>query len=310
MKKDPLKKIGDEIKEARLKKCLTIDQLARESRVAAHHISNIETNNRGELPEEAVLSSFLIKVLRVLNHSNPEKRVDQFRQEEGAFIVEDLINEAPENMDLEATEDAYFKLYHIYIIIGLLVFFVFWFLLVKSFSDQKPVPIGGIIGLDKKIKTTISREKVKESLPVIDKNGITLIDNLKTLEAPKKTITIPENTLTKGKGTQELDLRVRDVAWIRIFGLSTNEVLYEGDVFPDQGPNHLKLYDDSGFIVSSGNAGAFEVFTPDGNYFLGGKDEKIKWYYPQNAKTVLKSKELKVKEKKKKNKRENETSES
>jgi len=245
-----------------------------------------------------------------LNHTNPEKRVDQFRQEEGAYIVEDLINEAPENMDLETTEDAYFKLYHIYIIVGLLMFFVFWFLLVKSFSDQKPIPIGGIIGLDKKIKTTISKEKVKETLPLIDKNGITLVDNSKTMEAPKKITSIPENTISKGKGTQELDLRVRDVAWVRILGISANEVLYEGDVFPDQGPNHLKLFDDSGFIVASGNAGAFEVSSPDGNYFLGTKDEKIKWYYPQNAKTVLKSKELKVKEKKKKNKRKNETTES
>jgi transcriptional regulator with XRE-family HTH domain len=302
MKKDPLKKIADEIKEARLKQSLTVDQLARESRVAAHHILSIENNHRKELPEEAVLSSFLIKILRALNHSNPEKRVDLFRQEEGAFIVEDLINQAPENMDLESTEDAYFKLYHIYIIIGLVVFFVFWFLLVKSFSDQKPAPVGGIIGLDQKVKTTISKAKVLESKPIIDKNGITLIGNLKTLEPPKTTPTIPENNLSKGKGTQELDLRVRDVAWIRVFGISANEVLYEGDVFPDQGPNHLKLFDDSGFIVSSGNAGAIEVFTPDGNYLLGDKNEKIKWYYPQNAKMVLKSKDLKIKEKKKKRK--------
>jgi transcriptional regulator with XRE-family HTH domain len=300
MKKDPLKKIADEIKELRLKNTLTIEQLARDSRVASHHISNIENNHRKELPEEAVLSSFLIKILRALKHANPETRVDLFRQEEGAFIVEDLINQAPENMDLESTEDAYFKLYHIYIIIGLVVFFVFWFLLVKSFSDQKPVPVGGIIGLDQKVKTTISKAKVLESQPTIDKNGIVLIENLKTLEPPKTTPVVPENNLSKGKGTQELDLRVRDVAWIRVFGISANEVLYEGDVFPDQGPNHLKLFDDSGFIVSSGNAGAIEVFTPDGNYLLGDKNEKIKWYYPQNAKTVLKSKDLKIKEKKKK----------
>jgi hypothetical protein len=162
------------------------------------------------------------------------------------------------------------------------------------------VPVGGIIGLDQKVKTTISKAKVLESQPTIDKNGIVLIENLKTLEPPKTTPVVPENNLSKGKGTQELDLRVRDVAWIRVFGISANEVLYEGDVFPDQGPNHLKLFDDSGFIVSSGNAGAIEVFTPDGNYLLGDKNEKIKWYYPQNAKTVLKSKDLKIKEKKKK----------
>ena len=46
MKKDPLKKIADEIKEARLKQSLTVDQLARESRVAAHHILSIENNHR------------------------------------------------------------------------------------------------------------------------------------------------------------------------------------------------------------------------------------------------------------------------
>ena len=310
MIKDPLKKIGDEIKDARLKKCLTIDQLARESRVAAHHISSIETNNRKELPEEAFLSSFLIKILRALNHSNPEKRVDQFRQEEGAHIVEDLVNQVPEDLEAEASEDAYFKLYHIYIIIGLVVFFVFWFLLVNSFSDQKPVVTGGILGLDKKVKTAISREKVKEAQPLLDSNGLTLSENLQVLEPAKKPVQAPELTLSKGKGTQELDLRVRDVAWVQIFGISANEVLYEGDVFPDQGPNHLKLFDDSGFIVASGNAGALEVFTPDGNYLLGAQDEKIKWYYPQNAKTVLKSKELKVKEKKKKNKRDDETTES
>ena len=105
-------------------------------------------------------------------------------------------------------------------------------------------------------------------------------------------------------------MKIRDVAWVQILGISAKEVLFEGDVFPDQGPNHLKLFDDSGFIVASGNARALEVFTPDGNYLLGDKDEKIKWYYPQTAKTVLKSKELKIKEKKKKNKQDDETTES
>jgi transcriptional regulator with XRE-family HTH domain len=310
MIKDPLKKIGDEIKEARLKQCLTVDQLARQSRVAAHHILSIEANKRKELPEEAFLSSFLIKILRALNHTNPEKRVDQFRQEEGAYIVEDLVNQAPEDLEAEASEDAYFKLYHIYIIIGLVVFFVFWFLLVNSFSDQKPVPTGGILGLDKKVKTSIAREKIKETRPLLDKNGLTLTDNLEVLEPVKKAVQAPEVTITKGKGTQELDLKIRDVAWVQILGISAKEVLFEGDVFPDQGPNHLKLFDDSGFIVASGNARALEVFTPDGNYLLGDKDEKIKWYYPQTAKTVLKSKELKIKEKKKKNKQDDETTES
>ena len=55
---------------------------------------------------------------------------------------------------------------------------------------------------------------------------------------------------------------------------------------PTREPNQFKFRDDTGFVLASGNAAAFEVNTGEGPYLLGESGELIKWYYPRSAKKV------------------------
>lgn len=295
---DPLQKIGQEIKDLRIQRGLSVAQLAKESRVAMHHIESIEKYERANLPEEAYLSGFLVKLLRALGHEQAEKRVETFKRDEGSYIVENLVNNSSSNeADLKVGDEAYFKLYHFYIIIGLLLFLVFWFLLVNSFTEHKTEVQGGILGSSKKPKLKRVVEQLpSEVLPAIDKNGLVQTENLQILTPEKP---LPVVTTRRGGGNQQLDLYVKEVAWVQVIGVASKEILYEGDVFPDQGPNHLQLFDDAGFVVATGNAGAFEVATADGTHRLGQEGERIKWFYPQSAKMVYKTKDFDTDRKKK-----------
>lgn len=283
---DPLIKIGSIIKAAREQSGLSIEELAAESRVSSHHIQNIEIANRKELPEEAYLTGFLNKIFKSLKIENAAGLVTHFKQDEGDYIIQSLINNTDPEEDL-GESSSYFKVYHLYILLGILLLFISWFVINNANQDNEAI-----------VLSRVAKEKVDSM-----KNQIETADVTKQVEKVevKKTTQVEEvqeeiqeeirneektyeykNTSVRGKGSKSIMVRVREIAWVQVIGMEHRNILYEGDVFPTSEPNQFRFKDDDGFIIATGNAGAFEVDTGDGFSVIGGSGQLIKWFYPKS----------------------------
>jgi cytoskeletal protein RodZ len=149
---------------------------------------------------------------------------------------------------------------------------------------------------DAKVKT----EKANGS--TLDSNG-TALNTLKTEEAPAEdvkssTITTEvtpsppatrRHSISRGSGAYNVKIGVKDKAWVQVIGVGSKKVLYEGDVSPDQAISALDLKDDVGFVLATGNAGAFDIDVGSGNFKLGNSGQLVKWFYPESARTIYKS---------------------
>lgn len=280
--KDPLIEIGSIIKAAREQAGLSIEELAVESRVSAHHIQNIELVNRKELPEEAYLTGFLNKLFKTLKVENGPELVANFKQDEGDYIIQSLVNNVDPAEDI-ADDSSYFKVYHLYILLGVLLLFIAWFVINNANQDNEA-----------KVLSRVSQETVEkietEEKPVEKETKKTKLEEPEKVEEVKKEIEKVEkqydysHTETKGRGSKSIIVRVKEIAWVQVIGMEDRNILFEGDVFPSREPNQFKFKDDDGFILATGNAGAFAVDTGDGFYDLGASGQLIKWFYPKSIK--------------------------
>lgn len=341
MTKDPLKEIGSLIRTARERLGLSIDGLALESRVSSKHIANIEDAKREELPEDTFLVSYLNKLLKTLKVPNAEELINQYRMKEGDFIVQTIIDVQEINSGEGIRDGKYFKIYHLYIMLALLIILCVWIVVNKANEDyeyspvlsSEPVdvkPSNNFFDLlsklnpikdkeeseeekdkDKKDKKSDEKEKKDKDTKVKAEkiNGSTLnangaLHNAVEIEATKveevKAPTIisepsptpapvRKHSITRGSGAYNVKIGVKDKAWVQIIGVGSKKVLYEGDVSPDQAVSALDLKDDVGFVLATGNAGAFDINVGSGNFKLGSSGQLVKWFYPESARTIYKS---------------------
>ncbi len=339
MTKDPLKEIGSLIQATRERLGLSIDALALESRVSSKHILNIENANRAELPEDTFLVSYLNKLLRTLKIPNIEEVINRYRMNEGDFIVQTIIDVQEINSGEGIRDGKYFKIYHLYIVLALLIILCVWIVVNKANEDyeyspvlsSEPIdvkPTNNFFDLlsklnpikdkeeseeekDKKEKKSDEKEKAEKDAKVKAEknNGSTLnsngalhsavtIEETKAEEMKAPTI-ISEpspapaptrrHSITRGSGAYNVKIGVKDKAWVQIIGVGSKKVLYEGDVSPDQAISALDLKDDVGFVLATGNAGAFDINVGSGNFKLGNSGQLVKWFYPESARTIYKS---------------------
>lgn len=278
--KDPLIEIGSIIKTAREQAGLSIDELASDSRVSAHHIENIEKANRKELPEEAYLIGFLTKILKALGVANSSSIVSNFKKAEGDYIVQSLVNDNDPEQD-SPEKETYFKLYHFYILLVVVLLVLSWFVIRNANRDNEQ-GTKRKISFKEKVETKIENTEKSKNLIEAQKNNLVQEE---ILEKPEPKIDYEyKNTYTSGHGDKEIKLRVKEVAWVQIIGMDKRKVLFEGDVFPTSEPNQFKFKDDDGFVIATGNAGAFEVDTGEGPFMLGASGQLIKWFYPKSLK--------------------------
>ncbi|NQY78910.1 MAG: helix-turn-helix domain-containing protein [Candidatus Caenarcaniphilales bacterium] len=109
-------------------------------------------------------------------------------------------------------------------------------------------------------------------------------------EAKKKELAKQEQiaNLEKVKNSKSVKLKfeIVDNAWFQLISVDTGKVLYEGDVFPNFGRHQFEFSDKYGFVLASGNAAAFKVKDSSKEYVLGEKNQLIKWFYPNSAKSI------------------------
>lgn len=280
--KDPLVELGSIIRTAREQLGISIDELALESRVSIHHIKNIEEANRSELPEETYLVGFLNRILKTLKINNASTLVNSFKKNEGDFIVQSLVNNNNPELDTVSRNDSYFKLYHVYIVIAVMFFVLICFVINRANLDNERIV---------EVKKTVKNKKPEKTLDlhqssVLIQQGQALIEEIDQTkeEAEEEEEKFSYNsTVVRGKGNRSIVVRVKEVAWVQVIGLDDMDVLFEGDVFPSREPNQFKFNDNDGFVLASGNAGAFEVNTGQGFFPLGSSGQLIKWVYPDSA---------------------------
>jgi cytoskeletal protein RodZ len=290
MQKDPLLKLGAKIKEAREKRRWSIEELSNQSRVSIRNIKNIEQGKREELPEEAYLHGFLSLLFKALDVEKAAKALEEYKEEESKYVVQSILDQDPYSFDRQKkanykSKTSYFRIYHLYIFVIVLVLTSIVILLNKNHLDKPIVKLN-----------TLSQDlefgELTESDPEVTGTQGELLE-VSLSEEPAKEIldTINEKETSKksfiaGKGDKYIKIRVLDRAWFQAIAISTNQILFEGDVFVNLEPNYFFLRDDDGFVIATGNAGALEVDTGEGYNKLGEKDQLTKSYFPKSARSL------------------------
>jgi|LakMenEpi08Jun12_1017391.scaffolds.fasta_scaffold00013_39 cytoskeletal protein RodZ len=273
---EALTKIGSLIKNKRTELGLSVKDLSEKSRVGYSNIINIEEGIRDELPEDACLNGFLKIILKTLKLDNYDKLLIDYNlaRESQEFI--NLSNSGrhikkfPENNNLQSKLDSKKLVY-------LLVAFVFFVTVFNSFLQNASRV------KQEKTDTTAIQEKalnkqIKKKIKKIETDEDVIAE--KELESDTNKA---ESNNPAGTGLRKLSVKVTDPAWLQIISAETAKVIFEGDVKPNS--SNLEFSDKQGFVLSSGNAGALELKTDNGeSRTLGKKGELVKWYYPDSAK--------------------------
>lgn len=275
---DPLKQLGETFKKARLQSGLSLEDLSEKSRIQERHIDNIEKANRADLPEEAYLMGFLNKLAKVLKLKNPQAVIDEYKNGESQYIVQNILNENHIKKDSFNINISFLKIYHLYILIAALVIFGIFYLFNSSSSNKS-----------KKDKELITISKLETRKPVVipEKKEDELVIKMPIEKTEEENVS-KENSNKDfevyGEGSKTLQLSIIEVSWFQLYGIAAGKVLFEGDAYPNVKPNNFKFKDDIGFALASGNAGAFKITDSGKKFILGESGQLIKWYYPEGAK--------------------------
>ena len=121
MAKDPLIELGEIFKKARIQMGFSLEDLADRCKIAVHHIENIEKARRPELPEEAYLMGFFNKIAKTLKIKNPSRLIEEYKAFESNYVLQEILNDNHDKFEPQANSGSFIKIYHLYIVIGMLV---------------------------------------------------------------------------------------------------------------------------------------------------------------------------------------------
>jgi len=87
-----LKRIGNFIKEARLSREKSIDELASDLKIGAHQLKAIEEGNEEKLPEKVFVKAMVRRIAQKLK-LDTEFIMDEFKKEKKEVKIEDIVEE-------------------------------------------------------------------------------------------------------------------------------------------------------------------------------------------------------------------------
>lgn len=281
MVEDSLKEIALIIRNRRLEQGYSYEQLSKLSRVSIEYIDAIENLKRDELPEEVYLIGFIKLVLKALKVAEADQLIEGYKDQESKRLIQVILEEqdldglGPEaESALQNTrflkgfseyKNKYFKVYQVYLLAIILVLGLCFVLLKKFSSDSSSLKPGAF--------------KVESLQTNLGSDGSENLASALSHEKP---------SLMKDPPKYTLKLKIIDRAWFQIIGIESGRILYEGDVYPGKEPDSFEFSDDIGFVLASGNAGAFLYDAGRGFKDLGDRGELIKWYYPRKARKIYK----------------------
>ena len=87
-----LKRIGNFIKEARLSKNQSIEELASDLKIGAHQLEAIEEGNEEKLPEKVFIKAMIRRISQKLKLGT-EFRMDEFKTERQEIKIDEIVEE-------------------------------------------------------------------------------------------------------------------------------------------------------------------------------------------------------------------------
>ncbi len=88
-----LKRIGNFIKEARLSKNQSIEELASDLKIGAHQLEAIEEGNEEKLPEKVFIKAMIRRISQKLK-LDTEFLMDEFKTDRKEVKIEEIVEEA------------------------------------------------------------------------------------------------------------------------------------------------------------------------------------------------------------------------
>jgi len=87
-----LKRIGNFIKEARLSRDQSVEDLASDLKIGSHQLKAIEEGNEGELPEEVFVKAMVRRISQKLK-LDTEFIMNEFKKERQDIKIEEIVEE-------------------------------------------------------------------------------------------------------------------------------------------------------------------------------------------------------------------------
>ena len=92
----PLKRIGNFIKEARLSREQSVEELASELKIGSHQLKAIEEGNEKELPEKVFVKAMVRRISQKLK-LDTEFIMNEFNTERQEIKIEEIVEEVAKN---------------------------------------------------------------------------------------------------------------------------------------------------------------------------------------------------------------------
>jgi cytoskeletal protein RodZ len=138
----PLKSIGNFIKEARLSRNQSVEELASDLKIGSHQLKAIEEGNEEELPEKVFVKAMVRRISQKLK-LDTEFIMNEFKTERQEIKVEEIVEEvAKKTNETSQSKDQKLLGYWILILIsgflGLVASSFIFNLFSDSFQNQTP----------------------------------------------------------------------------------------------------------------------------------------------------------------------------
>ena len=132
----PLKRIGNFIKEARLSKNQSIEELASDLKIGSHQLKAIEEGNEEELPEKVFVKAMVRRISQKLK-LDTEFIMNEFKTERQEIKIEEIVEEvAKKTNKARQSKDLSPVGFWIFILISGLLGLIASSLILNLFSDS------------------------------------------------------------------------------------------------------------------------------------------------------------------------------
>ena len=131
-----LKRIGNFIKEARLSRNQSIEELASDLKIGAHQLEAIEEGNEEKLPEKVFIKAMIRRISQKLK-LDTEFIINEFKTERQGIEIEEIVEEvAKKNNKIRESKDISPVGFWIFILISGLLGLIASSLIFNLFSDS------------------------------------------------------------------------------------------------------------------------------------------------------------------------------
>ena len=137
-----LKRIGNFIKEARLSRDQSVEELASDLKIGSHQLKAIEEGNEEELPEKVFIKAMVRRISQKLK-LDTEFLMNEFKTEKQEIKIEEIVEEvAKKTNNSKQSKDLTPVVFWIFVLIsgflGLIASSLIFNLFSESFQNQTP----------------------------------------------------------------------------------------------------------------------------------------------------------------------------